>query len=98
MYKLHTEKQLNYFDLVIKMHYEQGYGEYRISRIIPTVHTTVSRWIAIFLKHKGKIVNPMKANNPTISSPSKEDEKDIQALEAKIKELESQLLKSDAES
>ncbi|NLY20644.1 MAG: transposase [Tissierellia bacterium] len=95
MYTLQTEKQIKYFDQVIKMHYEQGYGEDRISKIIPIGHTTVSRWITIFVLHKGKIVNPMKANNPTISSRSKGEEKDILTLEARIKELESQLLKSD---
>ena len=52
MYKLHTRKQELYFDEVIRLHYEKGYGEDRISRIIPVGHTTVNRWIRIFAAGK----------------------------------------------
>ena len=45
---LHTKKQKQYFAEVIRLHYEQGYGEGRISRILPIGHSTVSRWGAIF--------------------------------------------------
>ena len=33
MYQLHTEKQRLYFNEVIRLHYEEGMGEDRISRI-----------------------------------------------------------------
>lgn len=52
MYKLHTKKQELYFDEVIRLHYEKGYGEDRISTIIPVGHTTVNRWIRIFAAGK----------------------------------------------
>ncbi|MCQ2210345.1 MAG: hypothetical protein MJZ34_08640 [Paludibacteraceae bacterium] len=48
MYQLHTEKELKYFKEVIRLHYEEGYGEDRIAKILPVGHTTASRWIAIF--------------------------------------------------
>ena len=32
MYQLHTEKQRLYFNEVIRLHYEEGMGEDRISR------------------------------------------------------------------
>lgn len=38
MYQLHTEKQMLYFNEVIRFHYEEGMGEDRISRILPIGH------------------------------------------------------------
>ena len=60
MYKLHTRKQELYFDEVIRLHYEKGYGEDRISTIIPVGHSTVNRWIRIFAagKETGKTIMP----------------------------------------
>lgn len=49
MYQLRTEKQLKYFKEVIRLHYEEGYGERRIEKILPVGHTTASRWIGIRL-------------------------------------------------
>ena len=51
---LHTKKQQQYFDEVIRLHYGKGYGEDRISRILPVGHTTVSRWISIFAAENDK--------------------------------------------
>ena len=48
MYQPHTEKQQKYFKEVIRLHYEEGYGEHQIARIIPIGHTTAARWIAIY--------------------------------------------------
>ena len=92
MYRLHTEKQLKYFDEVIRLHYEEGYGEDRIAKIIPIGHSTVSRWIAIFAKEKGKIsgANDMRKPQETASSSQEKDE--IAKLQARVKELEAQLL------
>lgn len=95
MYRLHTEKQLKYFDEVIRLHYEEGYGEDRISQLLPIGHTTASRWIAIFAKEKGKIsgTDDMQKLQKTASSPSKNDE--IARLQSRVKELEAQLLRAE---
>lgn len=92
MYRLHTEKQLKYFDEVIRLHYEEGYGEDRISQLLPIGHTTASRWIAIFANEKGKIsgANDMRKPQETASSSQEKDE--IAKLQARVKELEAQLL------
>lgn len=92
MYRLHTEKQLKYFDEVIRLHYEEGYGKDRISQLLPIGHTTASRWIAIFAKEKGKIsgANDMRKPQETASSSQEKDE--IAKLQARVKELEAQLL------
>ena len=55
MYKLRTTKQLKYFDEVIRLHYEEGYGEDRIASLLPIGHSTVSRWIAIFASQNGEV-------------------------------------------
>jgi DNA-binding transcriptional regulator LsrR (DeoR family) len=52
---LHTKKQKKYFSEVTRLHYEYGYGEDRISRILPIGHTTVSRWIAIFAAENDEV-------------------------------------------
>ena len=92
MYRLHTAKQLQYFDEVIRLHYEEGYGKDRISQLLPIGHTTASRWIAIFAKEKGKIsgANDMRKPQETASSSQEKDE--IAKLQARVKELEAQLL------
>ena len=95
MYSLHTEKQLKYFDEVIRLHYEEGYGQDRISRLLPIGHSTVSKWIAIFAKEEGKIfgTNDMRKPQETASSSQEKDE--IAKLQARVKELEAQLLRAE---
>ncbi len=95
MYRLHTAKQLQYFDEVIRLHYEEGYGKDRISQLLPIGHTTASRWIAIFAKEKGKIsgANDMRKPQETASSSQEKDE--IAKLQARVKELEAQLLRAE---
>ncbi len=49
MYKDKTEKRRKYYEEVIRLHFEKGYGEDRIAKILPVGHTTVNRWIANFV-------------------------------------------------
>lgn len=95
MYHLHTEKQLRYFDEVIKLHYEEGLGEDRISRLLPIGHTTVSRWIGIFAQEKGKSsrIKDMKKSQST--SSELEQDSEVQVLQKQVKELEAQLLRAE---
>ena len=92
MYRLHTEKQLKYFDEVIRLHYEEGYGEDRISQLLPIGHTTASRWIAIFAKEKGKISGENDMRKPQETASSSQEKDEIAKLQARVKELEAQLL------
>ncbi len=48
-------KQKEYFDKVIRLHYEKGYGAYRISYVLPIGKTMALKWINIFAEEKGKI-------------------------------------------
>ena len=95
MCHLHTEKQLKYFDEVIRLHYEEGYGEDRISQLLPIGHTTVSRWIAIFAKEKGKISGTNDMRKPQKNTSSQVTNDDVAKLQERVKELEAQLLRAE---
>jgi transposase len=89
---LHTQKQRQYFKKVIKLHYEKGYGEDRISRILPIGHSTVSRWLTIFAAENDKSKVPMH-NSEAQSQPSVSgsQEKDATTLQAEVARLQVQL-------
>ena len=83
MYKLRTTKQLKYFDEVIRLHYEEGYGEDRIASILPLGHTTISRWIAIFASQNGDVPRCKE----TDESMGKEHEDGHMSPEDELREL-----------
>lgn len=89
MYYLQTEKQRKYFKETIRLHYERGYGEDRIARILPIGHATVSRWIAIFEREKGNVFG-MQSDGKSQPHPAPA-ESDVKALQSRIKELEKRL-------
>lgn len=43
-----------YYDEVIRLHFEEGYGTDRIENILPIGHSTANRWINNFVAKKGK--------------------------------------------
>ena len=90
MYQLHTEKQRLYFSEVIRLHYEEGYGEDRIEQLLPVGHTTASRWIAIFAKEKGNISGMKDMQKPQDTTPQAQS-KEVEELKKRVKELEAQL-------
>jgi transposase len=94
--ELRTKKQRAYFEEVIRLHYEKGYGEDRISRIIPIGHATVSRWVAIFASENNAKSGQMPKSKlkpcpqpPVIATELKEEE----ALRLEVARLQSQLKK-----
>lgn len=95
MYSLHTEKQLKYFDEVIRLHYEEGYGQDRISRLLPIGHSTVSKWIAIFAKEEGKIFGTNDMRKPKKNTYSQVTNDEVSKLQTRVKELEAQLLRAE---
>ena len=95
MYNLHTEKQRKYFSEVIRLHYEEGYGEDRIARIIPIGHSTISRWIAIFAKEKGKVIMAKDSYKVQTINIEKQQDTDIVELKKRVRELEKQLLEAE---
>lgn len=95
MYQLHTEKQRLYFNEVIRLHYEEGYGEDRIEKVLPIGHTTASRWIAIFAKERGKISEANNMTQPHANSPSQDKSKEVEELHKRAKDLEARLLQAE---
>ena len=89
---LHTKKQLLYFDEVIRLHREYGYGEGRISKILPIGHATVSRWISIFVAENKEKSFQMKKGNPgkEVASPDTKVS-DIESLQKEVIRLQAQL-------
>jgi dsDNA-binding SOS-regulon protein len=89
---LHTKKQLQYFDEVIRLHYEHGYGGDRIFRILPIGHSTVSRWLSIFAaENKDKPVKMRKSTPSTQPPDASPPPKDIKFLQSEVVRLQSAL-------
>jgi transposase len=89
---LQTKKQKLYYDEVIRLHLKYGYGEDRISKILPIGHATVSRWIAIFVAENKKKTLPMKQRKPaTALIASDTQAADIAALQLEVIRLQAQL-------
>ena len=90
--QLKTKKQKQYFDEVIRLHYEHGYGEDRISRILPIGHSTVSRWIGIFAADKKEKPVKMRKSKSPVKLPSSSPEvKDVKILQLEVARLQGQL-------
>ena len=92
MYQLHTPKQKKYFDKVIRLHYENGYGAYKISHILPIGQTTVLKWINIFAKEKGEISGTNMQEKPQKEETDQAESQDVKELQKRVKKLEAQLL------
>ena len=94
MYRLRTTKQLKYFDEVIRLHYEKGYGEDRIASILPVGHSTVSRWIAIFASQEGG-VSRCESKTEEMNKRSEEGflspEEELRELKRSYAELQKEL-------
>ena len=95
MYHLHTAKQQKYFDEVIRLHYKEGYGPERISNLLPIGHSTVSRWIAIFAKEGVNVSGTNDMQKPQENTSSQVPNEDVAKLQARVKELEAQLLRAE---
>ena len=95
MYQLHTELQKKYFQEVIRLHYEEGYGENKISQVLPIGHTTASRWISIFAKENGKISGMDMKVDPQTKAALDEQSQEVKELQNRIKDLESKLFQAE---
>ena len=76
MYNLHTEKQRRYFSEVIRLHYEEGYGEDRIAGKVTMARNS----------HKVQAVSVEQSQSAEIRELQKKvKELEKQLLEAEIK-------------
>ena len=84
-----TMKQAMYYDEAIRLHFELGYGEYRIAAILPIGHTTAWRWIRRFAAENKDKTTAMARTKKTKTVPKVSDEEakdDIQSLKADLSE------------
>jgi hypothetical protein len=93
---LHTKKQRQYFDKVIKLHCDYGYGGKRIAGILPISNRTATKWIAIFAAEKevrsarmAKSKGKKKYQGQLGTAEPRE--KDIRSLRTEIARLQAQL-------
>ncbi|MEF9923511.1 MAG: hypothetical protein RR854_02925 [Muribaculaceae bacterium] len=83
-----TTKQKLYLEEVLRLHREKGYGEDRISRIIPIGHTTVSRWITKFATANQQNLVQMRKKESRVKEVVTSEEKDLKALKGENARLQ----------
>ena len=86
MFVYHTKSRDQYYDKVISIYQETGYGRKRIAKMLPVGEKTIARWIANFVAENGT-VTPQTVMQ-TNQEPNNEE---LQALKKKVAELEKQL-------
>lgn len=76
---------------MIHLHYEEGYGEDRIAKILPVGHTTASRWIAIFAREKEISIEVENMAKTKPNQPEQNPIKEFEAYKKRVEELEALL-------
>ena len=102
MFIYQTKKRDLYYDRVIDLYLQTGYGRKRLSKLIPEVgQKTIMRWIANFVAENPPAAS-MKRAKPArtvpIQAPEVQSEKlptDVQELQAELKRLRAQLTKAE---
>lgn len=69
MSEYQTLKREKYFDEVIRLHYELGYGETKIAELIPINPSTAWRWIRKFAAKNKVTTSPMARTKKAKTSP-----------------------------
>jgi hypothetical protein len=97
MSEYQTLKREMYFDEVIRLRYEFGYGETKIGEILPISHATAGRWIRKFAAENKGITTAMARTKkektaPTPKKPDRETKDDnIQTLKAELSAMKTKL-------
>ena len=94
MFLYQTRKRDLYYDRVIELYLQTGFGKKRLSRLIPEVDpSTIRRWIANFVAENPQVAS-MNRTRPTRKAPvpapgaqSEELPKDVQELQAELQPL-----------
>ena len=94
MSEYRTVKREMYYDEVIRLHYELGYGETKIAELIPINPTTAWRWIRKFAAENKDKTTAMARTKKAKTTPKASDgeaKDDIQALKAELSALKAKL-------
>ncbi len=96
MREYHSEKRAVYFNEVLRLYYDEGYGVRRISRILPISPSAVSIWIRTFAGKKPQRSYTMgKKKEELHSVVDQGQEETMEGLRKRIKSLETQLSKAE---
>ena len=102
MFLYQTRKRELYYDRVIELYLQTGFGKKRLSRLIPEVDpSTIRRWIANFVAENPQVAS-MKRVKAVKKAPAQSLEiqqedlpRDVQELQAELKKLRAQLTKAE---
>ena len=91
MFTYCTEKRMKYYDQVIEIYKKTGYSARRIEKmnLVPVSHHAIQDWINNFVAENGRVTPQtivMKSNETQASA-------ELDALKAKVADLEEQLRK-----
>ena len=80
MFLYQTRKRDLYYDRVIELYLQTGFGKKRLSRLIPEVDpSTIRRWIANFVAENPQVAS-MKRGKATRPSPTPSPEVPAEGL------------------
>ena len=88
MFVYQTEKRLKYYDQVVEIYQKTGYSAYRIAKLglVPLERKCIAKWIANFVSENGD-----KAPVGYMQSTPEQRDEELEALKAKVADLEEQL-------
>lgn len=86
MFVYQTEKRLKYYDQVVEIFQRTGYSAYRIAKLglVPVERKAIAKWISNFVAENGKV-------SPSTIMEKTESNDELEALKARIADLEEQL-------
>ena len=86
MFVYHTKRRDQYYDKVISIYQETGYGRRRIAKMVPVGEKTIARWIANFVAENGTVT-------PQTVMPSNQENhnEELEALQKEVADLKKQL-------
>ncbi|WP_077197292.1 hypothetical protein [Prevotella ihumii] len=93
MFKYNCTKRNLYYNKVIALHFEKGYGHSHIAKLIPVSEKTISRWICIFAEENQlrQSMKEKKSSARISGSASSENSEDLLSLRRELKALKEEL-------
>ena len=102
MFIYQTKKRELYYERVIALYQQTGYGKKRLGKLFPEIgEKTISRWIANFVAENPQVASMKRAKaypKPPVPKPEVPVEDlpaDVQELQAELKRLRAQLAKAE---
>ena len=89
-------KEEMYYEEVIRLHEEKGYGAHKIAEILPVGHSTVWRWIRKFAAGNKVKTEAMASTKKAKAAASGEgSSEEVQSLKAELSALRERLRRAE---